>query len=166
MGGIVCHYGDLGTVIHCYPSIPFIATDNKESWSLCHLKASGSTARPCRFCEVLREDMHKYDRFFKLRDVEEIWSKRLDRKYLQSMSIHEDVIHNSFLKHWNVFGCAKEDFFAAFPVDMLHSMLAGVCRYTVAWTLSIVKVFALVSMGYNQLYAMHAEISRNSEQHN
>lgn len=85
--------------------------------------------------------MHKFDKVHKQRDAEEIWSKRFDRKYLQSRSIHDDVAQNSFFKFKDVLGCGKDHFFAAFPVDMLHSMLAGVCRYTVAWTLSIVKVF-------------------------
>ena len=54
--GVKCSVGQHGEAQALfYPVVPFIVCDNKEGWSLAHLKSSGSTARPCRFCSASGE---------------------------------------------------------------------------------------------------------------
>lgn len=42
-----------------YPAISCIVSDNKEAYSLSHMK-SGSTNKPCRFCLVDRTEIHRF----------------------------------------------------------------------------------------------------------
>jgi hypothetical protein len=73
--------------------------------------------------------------------TEDIPKKR--QKYLIENSMYDVQEYNFLFQESNrLFGLEDRGtaFYEAFPPDNLHTLLAGVMRYTVCWTLEIIKI--------------------------
>lgn len=146
----------------CYPAVPFVVCDNKEAHVFAHIKLN-STKRPCRFCKAEKYEIHRFfiedcstDPFV-LRSFEELQENMNSNEWCDENSVHRDVSKVISVKNWRLnalimyyeqscilrnysaFGNDIEHYFSVLPPDILHTVHAGVVRYSVCWALSILK---------------------------
>jgi len=150
----------------CYPAVPFIACDNKEAHLFAHVKLN-SSKRPCRFCNAEKFELHDFnsepdealstsDKFM-LRSYEDLQSHKHDVEWCSDHSVHKDIAKVTYtvllrytttkilsqsciLNNYPAFGIDPSHYFSVLPPDMLHTVHAGIVRFSVCWALSILKV--------------------------
>lgn len=136
-----------------YPVVPFIIGDNEELSRLSGVKTGSNTYKQCRCCLCPNNFMHCFKDHRNY-----IWRNQIQviqnlsrtgnlpkerRKYLIENSLYDVQEYNFlFQKSNDLFGLQDRGtaFYEAFPPDNLHTLLAGVMRYTVCWTLEIIKL--------------------------
>lgn len=67
-------------------------------------------------------------------DMHKVWNAvQFDRKL-------KHHIQSCILLNFDAFGNHCEQYFAVLPPDLLHTVYAGVVRFSVCWALSVLKV--------------------------
>lgn len=123
--------------------------DNLELTTLAGVKAGNKTVRQCRCCECPSIQMHDYRQTHSFRDTQRVndcimnaTTKKALHDVLTAQSLHHPQENFLFNNADCLFGLGAKRttaFYEAFPPDNLHTLLAGVMRYAVSWTLDIVK---------------------------
>lgn len=152
-GGVVVSIGELSNTKYLYPVLPFIIGDNEELSRLCGIKTGSSTYKQCRCCLCPNDLMHEFrnhksyewrNRSKVIDDLSKVDTLLRDKnKYLVEYSMYDVQDHNFLFQNSDkLFGLPERPtaFYEAFPPDNLHTLLAGVMRYTVCWTLEIIKI--------------------------
>ena len=143
--------------LHLYPVLSFVIADNMEAQLLAGVKG-GQTRQPCRICMRCREDLSNYHIIDSEFRSETAYTAG-DETYLKEHSYHSRLqvlvcillrpnscskfvaMQHAFVNRTSEL-CSNnaKRMFELFPPDMLHTLLGGAVRYTVLWTLEVIKV--------------------------
>lgn len=162
--------------MRCYPAVPFIVCDNLEAHALAHIRFP-TIKRPCRFCNAEKFDLHKFEPISReqLRSYEDLRRNMQSKDWCFNHSIQLDIrkvalninplksfntcpIQSCIFSHFAAFGNNFQHYFSVLPPDLLHTVHAGIVRFSVCWSLSILKVNSRVSVIF--LLSMTVRIKR------
>lgn len=82
--------------------------------------------------------MHMFRVKFPARTL--ISSRKITAKLLHEQSLREEAVNSYLFRHFNSVTGGHDNPYEVFPPDLLHTIDGGLVRYSVLWTLNIVKV--------------------------